>query len=145
MSPACIKALVSSSFLFFCLSVVVQHLKTYKLFLSFQNMELNKSLEYRICFDRVKNLDEIKKNENYVGSVEVDGNIYAITIDKNSKKKELAKSIVPNIIPCFKDVYYAKLDKKRKVLEHFETFQDEYINFPKFWEKCKRNVVYSNI
>ena len=76
-------------------------------------MELNKSLEYRICFDRVKNLDEIKKNENYVGSIKVEGNTYVISIE--GKKRLIIKGIIHEYIPMFKDIYYKKYRAKGEI------------------------------
>ena len=89
-------------------------------------MKFNKSLEYKICFNKVKNLDEVKKNKEYFGSVEVDGNLYAITIDRNSKYQERAKEIIPEIISSFKDVYYARLKKCGKPLKEFGVMKKNY-------------------
>ena len=78
-------------------------------------MELNKTLEYRICFDKVKNLNEVKKNGNYFGSVEVEGNLYAITVE--GKKKRIMEGFVPEFISEFKKTYKAGRVDKGMVFE----------------------------
>lgn len=88
-------------------------------------MELNKNLEYRICFDKVENLDEIKKNENYVGSVNYESSTYAITIDDLSKEKELAKDLAYSFLPKFKDLFYTCLNESGKPIKHLEFFEKE--------------------
>lgn len=115
VNPLTLKPLLATVFCNSCC-----HLKVYKLSLIFLIMELNKNLEYRICFDKVGNLDKIKKNGNYFGSVEVDGNLYAITVDENSKKKELAKEMIPYATSSFKKIYSQDLKSGRPPINHLE-------------------------
>ena len=83
-------------------------------------MGLNKTLEYKICFDKVENLDKVKKNGNYVGSLELEGNFYAITIDENSKNKELAKNLLPSLLSSFTDLFYTSFKQDEKPLKRME-------------------------
>ena len=81
------------------------------------------NLEYRICFDLVENLDLLKNNPNFYGSVEVENKLYAITIDNRAKGKELAEENFHEIFHehfiAFKTVNAAYLRFKGKPLEYY--------------------------
>lgn len=94
-------------------------------------MGLDKNLEYRICFDRVKNLDEVKKDENYVDSIRIDDNLYAITFNPKIKDKKFVKNFVDSFLSEFKDIFYTCLKECKKPLKHYEISKRLDLDIPR--------------